>query len=93
MNNDDAGVIQVLLDRFNNQCLPRALAMKARVDVGHALQTFEVNYLATVLADVHSIRPLVGRHIEYELLVLKAIDMYKEITEKALINETTNQNI
>ncbi|MDP3537637.1 MAG: hypothetical protein Q8S26_02920 [Azonexus sp.] len=87
MNSDDAGVVQVLLDRFNNQRLPKALAMKARVDAGETLQPFEVDYLADVLADVRSIKALVERHPEYEALVVKGIGLYKEITEKALANE------
>jgi hypothetical protein len=84
---NDAGVIQVLLDRFANQRLPRALALKAKVDGGERLEQFEVDYLADVLGDVRAIKGLVDRHPEYEPMVVKGMQLYAEITEKALANE------
>ena len=70
---DDAGVIQVLLERFNEQRLPRALLMKEKVDRGETLEKFEVDYLAEVLKDIQSIRGLVERHPEYQELVAKGM--------------------
>lgn len=87
---NDAGVIQVLLDRFNTQRYPRALELKAKVARGEKLEAFEVDYLADVLADIHSIRALLDRHPEYEALVVKGIGLYKEITEQALANESSS---
>jgi hypothetical protein len=84
---NDAGVIQVLLDRFANQRLPRALAMKTKVDGGERLEQFEVDYLADVLSDIHTIKGLVDRHPEYESMVVKGMQLYTEITTKALANE------
>ena len=85
---DDAGVIQVLLNRFNEQRLPRALLMKEKVERGETLEKFEVDYLAEVLVDVRSIHGLLERHPEYQGLVTKGLNLYKEITDKALANET-----
>lgn len=89
MSNDsnDAGLAQVLLDRFNNQRFPRAMELKAKVDRGEKLENFEIDYLADVLADTRSIKALVDRHPEYEAIVLKGMSLYTEITEKALANE------
>jgi len=84
---DDAGVIQVLLYRFNEQRLPRALLMKEKVDRGETLEKFEVDSLADILTDVRALHPLLERHPEYEELISKALSLYKEITEKALANE------
>jgi hypothetical protein len=86
-NPNDAGVIQALLTRFNEQRLPRALEMKAKVERGEALESFEVSALAEVLADARAMHGLLERHPEYEPLVTKALGLYKEITEKALANE------
>lgn len=84
---NDAGVIQAMLERFNEQRLPKALEMKARVEQGETLETFEVDFLADVLADARTMHGLLDRNPEYEPLVIKALDLYKEITEKALANE------
>ena len=90
MNNhpDDAGVIHALLDRFNTQRLPRALGMKEKVERGETLEESEVKFLAETLADIRAMHPLLERHPEYEVLSAKALGLYKEITEKALANES-----
>jgi hypothetical protein len=84
----DQGVIQVLLDRFNQQRLPRAMEMKEKVDRGEKLEEFDVSYLAGVLEDIQQIRPLLERHPEYEPLVVKGLALYKEIVDKATQNES-----
>ena len=87
-NTDDAGVVQALLDRFNTQRFPRAMALKEKVDRGEKLETFEADYLAEILADARSVKALLARHPEYEDLVLKVMNLYTEITRKALENES-----
>lgn len=84
---NDNGMIQVLLDRFNSQRFPRALELKAKVEGGGRLEQFEVDYLADVLNDIRAIKGLVDRHPEYQALVVKGMQLYTEITEKALANE------
>ena len=86
-DSNDAGVIQALLDRFNSQRLPRAMELKTKVDAGGRLENFEIDYLADVLADIRSLKGLIDRHPEYEPLVIKGMNLYTEITEKALANE------
>ncbi|MCK6405361.1 MAG: hypothetical protein L6Q60_05000 [Rhodocyclaceae bacterium] len=86
-NENDAGVIQALLKRFDEQRLPRALELKAKVDAGNTLEQFEVNYLEDILHDIRAIKGLVDRHPEHEPLVVKGMQLYTEITEKALQNE------
>ena len=83
----DQGVIQVLLDRFNQQRLPRAMEMKAKVDAGGKLEDMEVAYLAKIMEDIQEITPLVARHPEYQGLVAKGLSLYKEIVDKATQNE------
>jgi hypothetical protein len=84
---EEAGVLQATLDRFNNLRLPRALALKEKVDRGERLDDTEVKFLAEVAADLHTLKGFLERHPEYEPLVVKAIGLYEEITQKAIANE------
>jgi hypothetical protein len=84
---EEAGVLQVTLDRFNNLRLPRALALKDKVDRGEKLDETEVKFLADVAADLGTLKGFLERHPEYEALVVKSIGLYNEITEKAIANE------
>ena len=87
-NENDTGVIQALLKRFDEQRLPRALELKTKVDGGKSLEQFEVDYLEDILNDIRAIKGLVDRHPEYEALVVKGMQLYTEITAKALQNES-----
>jgi hypothetical protein len=84
---EEAGVLQATLDRFNNLRLPRALALKEQVDRGEKLYDVDIKFLADVAADMHTLKGFLGRHPEYEPLVVKGIGLYTEITEKAIANE------
>ncbi len=83
----DEGVITVLLQRLEQQRLPRLLDLKKKVENGEQLNDFDIEYLSEVLADAEKVGPLVERHPEYAELVTKMVSLYKEITEKALENE------
>jgi hypothetical protein len=41
----DAGLIQVLAERLETQRLPRALALKEKVDRGATLDEFDIEFL------------------------------------------------
>lgn len=83
----DAGLIQVLVERLSNQRLPRALDLKAKVDAGEKLSDFDLQFLEEVFADAHKIRPLIERHPEYQELAARMLHLYKEILDKASENE------
>jgi len=86
--NTDAGIAQVLLDRMNNQRLPRAFELKDKVDAGERLSEYDLQFLEQVLADAQAIQPLLARHPEYQDLASRAMHLYKEIVDKATQNET-----
>jgi len=83
----DAGTIQALLERLEKFRLPRALAIKARVDAGERLSDNDMQFLKSVFEDASSAQPLAVRHSEYQALVVRMISLYDEITRKAVENE------
>ena len=83
----DAGTIQVLLQRLNDIRLPRALDLKQKVERGEKLDSHDLDFLETVLADATSVQGLAARHPEFKPLVAKVIGLYGEITTKGLENE------
>ncbi len=86
-SSEDIGVILALVERFTEQRLPKATALKARVEQGERLSEHDIAFLDEVFRDANRIMPLVDKHPEWQPLAARAISLYKEITEKALENE------
>jgi hypothetical protein len=83
----DAGTIQALMARLEKGRLPRALAIKARVDTGEKLSDNDMQFLHGVFEDASSVQALAARHPEYQTLVVQLISLYDHITRKAVENE------
>lgn len=83
----DTGVMLTLIERFETQRLPRAQALKTKVDRGDVPSDQDLAFLNQVLEDAQHIKTLVHKHPEWQPLVARAIALYKEITDKALANE------
>jgi hypothetical protein len=83
----DVGVLTALAQRMRDQRLPRALAIKERVEAGGLLSDRDIRFLEEVLADANRIAPIVKRNPEYAGVAARMVDLYKEITAKALENE------
>ena len=83
----DAGTIQVLLQQLNDIRLPRALDLKKKVDRGEKLDSYDIDFLETVLADATRGQGMITRHPELKPLVGKLMSLYSEITTKGLENE------
>jgi hypothetical protein len=88
MTDKDLGVIMALIERFQTQRLPRALALKEKVDRGGLLDDNDMAFLQHVQEDAQYVTPLVSKHPEWQPFVTRAAGLYKEITDKALANET-----
>ena len=84
---EDTGVILALMERFNEQRLPRALELKSRVEDGESLTDTDIAFLEKVFEDANHVLPLIDKHPELHPVATRAISLYKEITEKALENE------
>jgi hypothetical protein len=83
----DKGVIFVLLERFNKQRLPRALALKKKVDSGELLNDHDHKLIEEVLGDAKQVRTLVERNPEYKDLTANIINLWNEIIEKNIENQ------
>ena len=83
----DAGLISVLLDRYQKYRLPRTLAIKEKVDRGEVLNTFDITFLKQVISGMGEIRPLLERHPECRKLATSMVTLCHEISGKGLENE------
>jgi hypothetical protein len=83
----DIGVLTVLAQRLSEQRLPKALAMKEKVDRGEVLSDFDITFLENVFKDASSLGPLIQRNPQYQDIAGRMLQLYKEITTKALENQ------
>ena len=83
----DKGMIMVLLERFNKQRLPRALAMKKKVDSGELLDDYDHKYIKELQKDASQTMLIIERNPEYKELAAKIINMWNEIVEKDIENQ------
>ena len=81
--------MQVLLDRLNNFRLPRALALKERIDAGEKLGDHDLKFLQRVLEDSAQAQALAAKHPEIQPLIGRLASLYGDIIRKALENEQT----
>ena len=67
--------------------LPRALAIKRRVEDGEKLTEEDLEFLKHVVEEGRQVEPLLARHPEYQSLASRLVSLIGEITRKALENE------
>jgi len=85
---NDLGLITALVKRAVDIRLPRAEALKAKVDAGGLLDDRDVAFLEEIFHDAQSVTgPLMDQHPEYREIGLRMLGLYKEITAKALENQ------
>ncbi len=84
----EACMICVLLRQLNSQRLPRLFAMKERLDQGGRMDPDDIDYLHAGLHDTMRIRYLCEGHPDLAALCTRVTALYKEITMRALANES-----
>jgi len=83
----ELGVIAVLAKRMTEERLPKALALKERIDRGGVLSEVDLTFLEQVLADARQIKPLMHKDPKVLEVAGRMVELYGEITAKALENE------
>ncbi|SMF40710.1 hypothetical protein SAMN02745866_02641 [Alteromonadaceae bacterium Bs31] len=84
---EDKGILEVLLERLVKQRLPHALALEKKVDQGDVLNDYDIQFLAEVLRDIGRAKPVYDRHPDYQPLIAKLMSLYAHIIERGAENE------
>jgi hypothetical protein len=87
LSQKEAGLVEVVLQRLEEQRIPRALDIKERVDRGERLSDLDLSFMDEVLQDTIEAKPFLDQHPEWQELSTRVIALYKDITSKALANE------
>jgi len=83
----EAGILEVIVQRLEEQRLPRLLDIKALVDRGERLSDLDINFLQEALQDANDVKAFVDAHPDWQDLAARMAHLYNEITTKALANE------
>jgi hypothetical protein len=83
----ELGVMAVLAKRMVEERLPKALALKERVDRGETLNGLDLNFLEQVVTDANAVIPMMKDDPRVAQISARMLQLYKEITTKALENE------
>lgn len=83
----DAGTIVALMLRMTEYRLPRAKRMLVRVNKGEKLREGDILFLKRVFKDSRNNQLLIKRNPEYLEVISGFLNLYTEITTKALENE------
>jgi len=84
---DDTATLQALLDRLVKYRLPRAMALKKRVDAGERMTDSDIAFMKEALEDAQDGQHFVARNPEFHALGGELVQLYEEIVEKATENE------
>jgi hypothetical protein len=84
---EQKGVLEVVMQRFEKQRLPRIMDIKKMVDRGEVLCKLDIDFLEEVCRDTQQYKHFVDAHPEFQKLYASVAHLYDEIAKKALDNE------
>ena len=87
----DLGMFAVLAKRMVEERLPKALALKERVERGEKLGDLDMEFLEEVVRGARELLPKVKENPQAESVAARMLQLYAEITEKALANEKSGK--
>ena len=82
-----AGIEQALLAKLEQQVLPKTLGIQRRVDAAEKLTESDLVFLNSILKGLDRDRLKVENNPKWNTLYTRLIDLYNQITRKALENE------
>ena len=88
-NSHDNNLLYTFLDHYEKQLMPLLLSIQQKVSNKTRLNDYEISFLEGIYSEIQTIQPLVERHPEYQTLFSRFVDLYKDISLKALENEKT----
>jgi hypothetical protein len=83
----ETGVFAALARRMTDERLPKALALKERVERGERLNELDLAFLEQVVQDARKIQPMIHSNPRAQEIAGRMLQLYNEITQKALENE------
>lgn len=84
---EEEHVIELLIERFERERLPRLLDIHKRVNKGEPLNDGDIAFLTHLIGDAQRNKPLIDRHPDWHNLCANVFFLYEEITAIALKNE------
>jgi hypothetical protein len=88
----ELGVIAVLAKRMVEERLPKALALKERVDRGEVLNDLDLAFLEQVVVDARKVLPMAQENPQVLDVAGRMLKLYREISDKALENEKAQKS-
>jgi hypothetical protein len=81
------GILQSLMQEFEQHRLPRLLRLKDKVDRGEAINEIDIEFLCRELKDASLTMHLTVVYPELQEFCLSMVHLCKEICDEALENE------
>ena len=87
LDRTQTGLATVIVERVEQQLLPRALDLQEKVGRGERLDDLDIAFLEQVLDDAQALRPFLEAHPAYQTLAARTFALYKDIVARAAENE------